>query len=69
MAKKKTEDENGENLNIDSDVKYPEGCDFTKRVKLRALEGAPHHKVGSEFEAGEVVADIMIKKGFAELVK
>lgn len=68
MAKKKT-DESGDEITIDSNVEYREGTDFTKRVKLRALEGAPHHKVGTEFEAGEVLADKMVSKGIAELVK
>jgi hypothetical protein len=41
----------------------------TKKVKLRALEGAKYHKPGSEFEGSEVLARVLEKKGHAERVK
>ncbi|HYG02111.1 MAG TPA: hypothetical protein VD927_06665 [Chryseosolibacter sp.] len=41
----------------------------TKKIKLRALDGAKYHKPGSVFHGSEVLARIMEKNGTAERVK
>lgn len=66
MAKTEKEKEFkvGQKSNIDLT-----GVDYTKKVKLRALEGAKYHASGETFFGSEVLARKMEADGTAERVK
>lgn len=58
------------NINPELDkatAEKPVKVDLNKRITLFATDTATYHKPGEKFEASELVAHEMVKKGYATL--